>query len=120
FGEGEDDQIDDNLAVAGIPNPGATLDIIDYGAGDGATPTSFVIPSTTPNPTVQPPGNGITYGASSLPTGAGDLGRWAELSGSASGRGLSGDAGLSSAPSVAISPTGPVVAWADSRNGNLE
>jgi Ca2+-binding RTX toxin-like protein len=120
FGEAGDDLIDDDLAVPGVPDPAATLDLIDYGSGEGADPTAFVPPPATPNPPMDPVGEGLSHAAATLPSGVDDYGRWGELAGSATGPGLSGDEGLSLAPRIAITSAGPVVAWSDTRNGNLE
>src|SRR5690606_23302480 len=58
--------------------------------------------------------------AAELPDGPQHRGRFADLGGSATGSGLSGNAGLSFSPAVATGAGGAVVVWADSRNGNLD
>ena len=120
FGEAEDDLIDDDAAVPGIPDPTTTIDIVEYDGGEAVDPTTFVAPTPTPNPPVDAPGNGIIRGTATLPAGINDRGRWAELAGSASNSGLSGDDGLSLSPSIAVTSDGPVVAWSDTRNGSLQ
>ena len=111
FGEGQDDRIE----------PGSIGDIVDFGDGEGENPNDFIAPAATANPVVQPPVAGLSRAMASLPNGIDEQGRWAQLAGSASGLGMSGDAGLSISPSVAVDPLGrPTVAWSDSRNGNLE
>ncbi|MFN7333087.1 MAG: right-handed parallel beta-helix repeat-containing protein, partial [bacterium] len=116
YGEGDDDLIDDDVSVAGIPQPNASLDFIDYGIGDGADPTTFSAPLTTLNPTVLPPGPAFQSPRASYPTGVNDLGRWGELSGSASGTGLN-RTGITSAPSIASTNNGVVTAWSEASNG---
>ncbi len=120
FGEGDDDLIDDDTNVAGIPDPATTIDTIVYGSGEAADPTQFVAPTPTAAPAVDPPGPGLVRGQSTLPSGVDDFGRWSELAGSASRLGLSGDAGTSRSPSIAIRSQGPLAAWSDSRDGNQE
>ena len=110
FGEGDDDFID-----AG----GGGSNVVDFGSGEGADPNDFVPPTPTPNPPVDP-AVAVAYAAASLPTGVEYRGRWAELAGSASGGGLSGDPGQSIEPSVVADAAGPYVAWSDNRNGNFE
>ncbi len=118
IGEGGNDLIDNDTAVAGIPNPGSTPDIIDYGTGEGANPTTFVTPTPTANPAILPPPPAIAFGQATLPVGPAEFGRWGELGSSATARGLSGDNSVSSAPSVISSSTGPIAAWTDTRNGS--
>ncbi len=117
FGEGDDDLLDDDIAVPGVPQPNATQDRLDYGTGESANPTDFVTPTPTPSPTLNPLGPAIMLGQSSLPVGPADLGRWGELGRSASGAGLSGNGAMSTSPSVAYSSSGPVAAWTDTRDG---
>ena len=93
--------------------------VVDFGSGEGADPNDFVPPAPTPNPPVDP-AVAVAYAAASLPTGVEYRGRWAELAGSASGGGLSGDPGQSIEPSVVADAAGPYVAWSDNRNGNFE
>ena len=119
YGEAGDDLIDDNLSVAGVPLPSASLDLIDYGTDDGAVPTNFTTPPLTPNPPLQPAAPGYVTSQSSLPTGIVDNGRWGELSGSASGRGLNRD-GVVSSPNIANASTNTVVAWTETVNGTLD
>ncbi|MEL6105485.1 MAG: right-handed parallel beta-helix repeat-containing protein, partial [Planctomycetota bacterium] len=120
FGEGGDDLIDDNAQVAGIPTPGSVPDTIDYGSGEAADPTQFVPQGGTPAPPVNPPPSGLVFGPASLPTAADDFGRWGELAGSATGRGLSGDLAPSTSPSIASFGGETFVAWSDSRSGNQQ
>ena len=120
FGEGGDDLIDDDAQVAGIPTPGTVADTIDYGSGETADPTQFVPPSGTPAPPLDPPPPGLVLGQSTLPVGADDLGRWGELAGSATGRGLSGDLAPSVAPSIASTSAETFVAWTDARSGSQQ
>ncbi len=112
YGEAGDDLIDDNVSIAGIPQPAVSLDLIDYGTGDGANPTTFVAPPTTPNPLLQAAPAAMLPDRAEYPTGASDLGRWGELSNSASGAGLN-RSGITSAPSIASTSTGTVVAWSE-------
>ncbi len=112
FGEAGDDLIDDDVSLAGIPQPALSLDLIDYGTGDGANPTTFTVPITTPNPLLQPAAAPMLPNRASYPIGASDLGRWGELSNSASGAGLN-RAGITSAPAIASTPNGTVVAWSE-------
>jgi Ca2+-binding RTX toxin-like protein len=110
FGEGDDDLI----------NTGAgTSDIVNYGSGEGANPADFTPPTPTTPPAIVP-GTAKIVAMASLPTGVDGRGRWAELAGSASGLGLSGDANISYEPSVAASSTAQYVAWSDGQQGNLE
>ncbi|MEW6157227.1 MAG: right-handed parallel beta-helix repeat-containing protein, partial [Verrucomicrobiota bacterium] len=110
FGESGDDLLDGG--------PGENQ--IDFGSGEGANPLQFVAPPPTANPELQSGLNLIAVD-STLPAGTPDPGRWGELMGSATGFGLSGDAGLSIEPSVAVNANGAVfAAWADSRYGNFE
>ncbi|MEO1525824.1 MAG: right-handed parallel beta-helix repeat-containing protein [Planctomycetota bacterium] len=120
FGEGGDDLIDDDAQVGGIPTPGTVPDTIEYGNGEAADPTQFVSPTATPAPPVDPPAPGLEFGSSTLPSGADDVGRWGELAGSATGRGLSGDLAPSTSPSIASSGDETFVAWSDSRSGNQQ
>ncbi|MEO1524778.1 MAG: NosD domain-containing protein [Planctomycetota bacterium] len=120
FGEGGDDLIDDDLSQPGIPQPAASLDRIDYGSDESADPTDFVPPTPTSDPNVLPPGVGLVTGNASLPSGVNDFGRWAELSGSATKGGVSGDSGWSSEPNLALSGQGTLVTWTDTRHGNHE
>ena len=110
YGEGDDD-----LIVA--PN---ILSIIDYGTGDGSTPSNFVIPSPTAPPALLQAPPAIVLESATLSTTVDDLGRWGELSGSASGLGIAGAGGVASSPAIASSATSQFAAWVDSRNGNLE
>ena len=89
------------------------------GAGETADPADQVPPSPTPNPPVAPAPAGLSRAGATLPSGSPYGGRWTELAGSASGRGLSGP-GAALEPSVAASSAGTYVAWADARNGNFE
>ncbi len=57
YGEAGDDLIDDDLALPGVPNPpSASLDLIDYGSGDGPNPTTFTAPLSRPIPRFYQPG----------------------------------------------------------------
>ncbi|MCC6640239.1 MAG: right-handed parallel beta-helix repeat-containing protein, partial [Deltaproteobacteria bacterium] len=111
FGEGGDDAID---AGSGASN------LVDFGAGEGANPASFVVPSATPAPAV------VAYVQSpratpSLPDLPIASGRWRDLGGSALGFGLSGDLAASVDPALAIDALGQIwAAWADARNGSFE
>ena len=110
FGEGDDDFID---AGTGGSN------IVDYGAGESGVPSDFVPPSPTPAPPLS--AIDIDRAIAALPTGVDYTGRWTEYKLSATGLGISGDAGLSIEPTIAADSTGgQYVAWADSRNGNFE
>ncbi len=111
YGEGDDDRIT-------VTNPAA---FVYYGSGESTVPFDFVAPSPTPNPTLQsevPPV--YPFGTASLPTGPVDRGLWSELSGSASGTGLADLFNSSIDYSMALSASGPIVAWSDNRNGNPE
>ena len=111
FGEAGDDYID--------PGAGGG-DLVDFGAGDGATPNDFAVPSPTPAPSLSTATSQIVAEAT-LPTGVVQRGRWAELASSATGVGLSGDPAISIEPRIAVDPSGSrYVTWADARNGNLE
>jgi Ca2+-binding RTX toxin-like protein len=120
FGEGGDDQIDDDGATPELPAIGASLDTIDYGANEGVNPLDYVAPTPTPPPALQANPPAFVYGATNLPTGIDDFGRWGELSGSASGLGLTSATGLALSPSVASTVSSQYVTWSDSRSGNLE
>jgi len=110
FGEGEDDFIDGGTGASNI---------INFGAGDGATPNDFVPPAPTPPPTLLPaPSSNLA--AASLPIGIDDRGRWTELAGSAAANGVSGDFGQSLEPNIVADTTSQYVAWADNRTGNFE
>ena len=109
FGEGDDDLI---VSAAG--------DLVDYGSGESATPTDFVAPTATADPTivfVDP----LLRPDATLPTGLTDAGRWGEFSGSASGDGFSNAPTGGIEPTVAVADDGTrYVAWVDGRNGNQE
>jgi len=111
FGEGDDDLIGDTQGASNW---------IDFGAGDGATPNSFVPPVATPNPapvvTVNEP-----RAVNTLPLGPTYAGWWTEIAGSATGYGLTGGIGAALDATVASDASGVrYVAWADTRNGNYE
>lgn len=110
FGEGDDDLLDGGTG---------TDDRLDYGGGEGANPADFVPPAAASPPTPQPP-TGISAAAGSLPVGILQPGRWTELFGSATGLGLSGSTSQAIEPAVIADASGPIVAWADNRNGNFE
>ncbi len=117
YGEAGDDLIDDDVSIAGIPNPpSGSLDFIDYGIDDGADPTTFAAPPSTANPALLPAPPAYTPDRAVYPTGVSDLGRWAELSGSATGPGLR-RSNVVSMPSIANTSTGVVVAWSEAFNG---
>ncbi|MCP3988946.1 MAG: hypothetical protein GY724_07720, partial [Actinomycetia bacterium] len=119
FGEAGDDWIDAN--ADGIADaPGVLVDFLDYGTGEAVDPTLFVVPPSTLAPLLQIPAPGIDRAGATLPTGVDHRGRWAELAGSASGLGLSGGQGISTSPTIAMSPSGPIVAWMDTRYGREE
>ncbi|MCP4707532.1 MAG: hypothetical protein GY869_02815, partial [Planctomycetes bacterium] len=110
YGEAEDDAVD--------PGTGSS-DLVDYGEpGDDA---GFTPPSPTGDPVVQIPDDINTYAAADLPVGVDDRGRWAEFAGSATGAGLSGEAGYSMEPDI-VAGAGDVqyVAWVEGRNDNQE
>ena len=111
FGEGDDDLI---VAGSGGDN------LVDYGSGESATPADFTAPPATADPPLATPPEPVVWSAMSLPTGDHVIAPWWELTGSASGRGLSGDPGLSLEPSVMATADARYVAWSDSRNGNFE
>ncbi|MBI84895.1 MAG: hypothetical protein CMJ81_17005, partial [Planctomycetaceae bacterium] len=120
FGEGNDDLIDDDLAIAGIPDPTMTTDMIEYAGGEGVDPTTFVTPAATPDPPLDATGAMIVAGPT-LPSGPTFAGRWTEFGSSATGAGLSGHGAVSLEPGVAINSAGKrYVAWADARHGNYE
>ena len=111
FGEGGDDFIN-----AG----GGTDDRIDYGTGEGGTPSGFVAPPPTAAPALQPAAAPSRFGPT-LATGTPEAGRWGQLGGSASGNGIVGIITPDANPSVAVDSAGEhLVAWTDSRNGNEE
>ncbi len=111
FGEGGDDYLDGG--------PG-TSNSIDYGTGESAVPSDFVVPSPTLNP-VPNPGTGIVRASATLPATGDERIRWSQLGATASGAGLSGDAALSIEPAVATAPGGLIYSvWSDNRNGNFE
>ena len=110
FGEGDDDYIDQGAGNG---------DLIFFGAGESANPNDFVVPVTTPPPTVQS-GAPLVVASASLPIGLDHAGRWAELAGSATDVGISGDPALSIEPTVAVYGTARYVAWVDARFGNYE
>ncbi|MEQ1825678.1 MAG: right-handed parallel beta-helix repeat-containing protein [Pirellula sp.] len=116
YGEADDDLIDDDVSVAGIPLPSASLDLIDYGTGDSPNPTTFSNPLPTANPFVNPASPAILPQRADYPTGVNDLGRWGELSASASGLGL-GRSGVFSQPAIASTSNGAVVAWSEAYAG---
>ncbi|MCA9135478.1 MAG: right-handed parallel beta-helix repeat-containing protein, partial [Planctomycetales bacterium] len=120
FGEGGDDLIDDDTQVAGVPVPGTVPDTIVYGVGEAADVTLFVSPTPTPAPPIDPPPPGLTLGGPALPNAVDDFGRWAELAGSATAGGLSGNIALTASPSVAIDGDRTFVAWSDTRAGNQQ
>ncbi len=110
FGEGDDDQI--------TPGGGAT-NLVNFGAGEGANPNDFVPPTPTPAPPINAV-SVVLHASGTLPVGVGYLGRWDELSSSASGAGTSASRAAGIEESVAADATGRYVAWADARNGNFE
>jgi len=116
FGGGDDDFIQVDGQVDG-PN----TDTYDLGSGDTADPTDFTAPTLTPNPVLDLSAPVEADAAATLPDGPAGLGRWAELSGSATGRGLGAEAGLAVAPAVAVAADGTRwLAWADSRSGEYQ
>ncbi|MEQ1826762.1 MAG: right-handed parallel beta-helix repeat-containing protein, partial [Pirellula sp.] len=115
FGEAGDDAI----SVAGAVSATSVHGIVDYGIDDSPIPTNFVMPPNTPAPTVLPATPGYSAAQGKFPSVADDLGRWGELSGSASGLGLNRD-GMSGVPSIAVNLTDTYVAWSDSHSGDLE
>ncbi len=110
FGEGDDDLLDGSSG---------SDDFLDYGSGESAVPSDFVMPIPTPDPAIQP-GQAFAYAMASLPIGTDERGRWTGFGGSAGPLGFSGDTGLSLEPSVVAAADAQYVAWADSRNGNFE
>ncbi len=116
YGEAGDDLIDDDIALAGIPQPSASLDLIHYGSDEGADPTAFNLSGGTQPPALLPAPPEMLVTASTLPDGVSDLGRWSELAGSASGLGL-GRGGVTSKPSIATTAVGSLVAWSDTYAG---
>ena len=109
FGEGGADFID---AGSGLS------DLVDYGHGS-ATPEGFVPPAPTAAPALLPDEGPIVV-ASNLADGSEYVGLWREINGSATGDGVSGSAGHSVEPSVAIHATDTYVAWSDNRNGDFD
>ncbi|HEV8292420.1 MAG TPA: right-handed parallel beta-helix repeat-containing protein, partial [Tepidisphaeraceae bacterium] len=110
FGEGEDDQI-----TAG----GGASNLVNFGVGEGGNPNDFV----PPTPTAAPPINAVSVvlnAGGTLPVGVGYLGRWDELSSSASGSGASASRAEALEETVAAGTSGRYIAWADARNGNFE
>ncbi|MEY3231156.1 MAG: Bifunctional hemolysin/adenylate cyclase precursor, partial [Planctomycetota bacterium] len=117
FGEGDDDVIRQGNAASAPTGP----DIhVNYGSGDGATPTDFIPAAPTAAPSVQAGTPLITFGPS-MAAGESTAGRFGELAGSGSRLGLSGSAGLSEdAASAAASDGSVYTAWAESQNGSFE
>ncbi|OGB01056.1 MAG: hypothetical protein A3E25_15160, partial [Burkholderiales bacterium RIFCSPHIGHO2_12_FULL_69_20] len=123
FGEGSDDLIEAVAGIAVTETSGGSSNLVDFGGGGDLA--SFVGP-VVPTPVVAavPVDFSNPRAAGSLPDGVRGAGRWADLNGSAADgavdRGLAGDIGLSQDASVASGALGAVVAWSDSRSGNLE
>ena len=116
--------------------PGAGTDILVGGKGndnlfgDGDTIVSGSVgsivdnalasnpaPSAEPLPTGNLPQLAMPGGTATLPTGVAYQGLWTEISGSASGGGLSNSSGQAETPSIVAGPDGTYVAWSDSRSG---
>jgi Ca2+-binding RTX toxin-like protein len=111
YGEGGDDAIDSR---------GGTGDLIDFGTGESIDPESYIALPPTPPPTLNSNDEPVSSAPATLPRGVNASGRWAELAGSASGRGVSGDLGMSVEPALVMASTGPVLAWADNRSGSFQ
>ncbi|MBK7765952.1 MAG: right-handed parallel beta-helix repeat-containing protein [Sulfuritalea sp.] len=123
FGEGGDDYIEASAGISVVEASGGSSNLVDYGSGINLA--IFVGPLVPTPPVAAVPVDEINPRAvGSLPDGVLGAGRWADLNGSAADgaavRGLSGDIGLSLEASVARGALGAVVAWSDSRAGNLE
>ena len=116
--------------------PGAGTDILVGGKGndnlfgDGDTIVSGSVgsivdnalasnpaPGAEPLPTGNLPQLAMPGGTATLPTGVAYQGLWTEISGSASGGGLSNSSGQAETPSIVAGPDGTYVAWSDSRSG---
>jgi Ca2+-binding RTX toxin-like protein len=119
YGEGEDDLIQASSGVGVTEASGGLSNLVDFGSGEGPNPEDFVAPAPTPAPPLSPT-TGIAMAPASLPTGVDYRGRWTEFASSATGAGLSGNAGLSIEPGIAAGVGGQYVVWADNRNGNFE
>jgi hypothetical protein len=119
YGSGHD-KIVAGLGNDVIFNQGGTDVVSDGGPG---TQISIVaagsvippVPGPIPAPADWPPS--LANVAMTLPTGVDTQGRWTELSGSASGGGLSNSPGQATESSIAAGSTGEYVAWTDSRDG---
>ncbi len=86
------------------------------GLAAGLRPTSPPSEPPIPAPSAWPP---VLSGQSTtFVDGITTTGRWTELMGSASGRGISNSPGIAQSPTLAIGTAGPYVAWIDSRVGS--
>ena len=83
-----------------------------------------LIPSTPPvEPSIPAPKNWPPTSSSqsvTLPDGITSAGRWTELVGSGSSGGVSRSPAAATSPVVAVGVAGPLVAWADTRNGQSQ
>ncbi|MBI1395302.1 MAG: LEPR-XLL domain-containing protein, partial [Betaproteobacteria bacterium] len=116
FGEGGDDLIQGTAGFNQVEASGGSSNVIDF--GDASDTAAFVAAPATPAPTPVPVDYSDAGAASSLPDGSPQTGRWGDLSGAASGAGLSGGSGLATGPAVAVSGSTRYVAWTDTRSGN--
>ncbi len=96
---------------------GGTGAVVHDGVAAGLRPTTPPAEPPIPRPANWPPisfGDTLTLNTS----GTTYYGRWTDLSGSGTGRGISQSPGIASSPSIAVSSAGPWVSWIDTRSGS--